>query len=90
MARGDRAAERLKELLETPGPEVYPECEELIDSCNRLAWGHAESAGMRFSMLAREWAQKAASQSADNLAAVQYAQAIRASIRDALDRAPPW
>lgn len=90
MARGDRAAERLKELLETPGPEVYPECEELIDTCNRLAWGHAESAGMRFSMLAREWAQQAASQSADKPAAVQYAQAIRASIRDALDRAPPW
>jgi hypothetical protein len=90
MARADRVTARLKELLDTPGPEVYPECDEIINTCNRLAWGHAESAGMRFSMLAREWAQEAASGCADNPAAVEYAQTIRAAIRDALNTAPPW
>jgi len=90
MAHADRAAERLKELLDTGGPEVFPECEELIDTFNRLAWGHAESAGMRFSMLAREWAQKAASACSDNPEALEYARTIRAAIRDALNGAPPW
>ena len=90
IARADRVTARLKELLDTAGPEVYPECDEIINTCNRLAWGHAESAGMRFSMLAREWAQEAASACADNRAAVEYAQKIRAAIRDALNSAPPW
>lgn len=90
MARADRVTERLKELLDTAGLEVYPECEEIIDTCNQLAWGHAESAGMRFSMLTRAWAQKAASACADDPAAVEYATIIRAEIRDALNSAPPW
>jgi len=90
IARADRVTQRLKELLDTPGPEVYPECEEIIDTCNVLAWAHAESTGMRFSMLAREWAQKAASACADNSEALEYAQTIRAEIRDALNSAPPW
>ncbi len=90
IAHASRATERLKELLDTPGPEVYPECEEIIDTCNRLAWANAESAGMRFSMLAREWAQKAALGCADNSAALEYAETIRAAIRNALNSAPPW
>jgi hypothetical protein len=90
MARADRAAQRLKELLDTGDPEVYPECEELIDTCNVLAWGHAEVAGMRFSMLAREWAQQAALECAAVPKATQYAQAIRAAIRTTLNGSPPW
>jgi len=90
IAHADRAADRLKELLDTGDPEVFPECEELIDTLNVLAWGHAETAGMRFSMLTREWAQKAALACADNPAACEYARDIRASIRDALNGAPPW
>ena len=90
MARADRAAQRLKELLDTGDPEVYPECEELINTCNVLAWGHAEVAGMRFSMLAREWAQQAALACVATPKAIGYAQAVRAAIRTALNGSPPW
>ena len=90
IARADRAAQRLKELLDTGDPEVYPECEDLIDTCNVLAWGHAEVAGMRFSMLAREWAQQAALACVATPKALGYAQEIRAAIRTALNGAPPW
>jgi len=86
----NRNAQRLKELLETPSPEVYAECEKLIDEFNRLSWGHDESTGMRFSMLTREWAQAAALACADTPAAVVYAQEIRAAICDALTGAPSW
>jgi hypothetical protein len=90
IAHGDRAVKRLKELLDTGDPEVYPECEEIIDTCNRLAWGHAEVTGMRFSMLARQWAQEAAYGCADAPGAAEYARAVRAAIRTALNGAPPW
>jgi len=90
IAQADRATQRLKELLDTPGTELFPECNEIIDMCNRLSWGHAESAGMRFSMLAREWAEKAASACTDKPEALEYARAVRSSIRNALNAAPPW
>ncbi|HUW62523.1 MAG TPA: hypothetical protein VMZ06_16070 [Candidatus Bathyarchaeia archaeon] len=90
MAHADRAAQRLKELLDTGDPEVYPECEELIDTCNILAWGHAEVAGMRFSMLAREWAQQAALECVAIPKAIEYAQTIRAAVRTALNGSSPW
>jgi hypothetical protein len=45
---------------------------------------------MRFSMLARERAEKAASACADKPKAMEYARTIRAAIRDALNSAPPW
>jgi hypothetical protein len=90
IAHADRATDRLKELVDTPGTEVFPECDEIVDMCNRLSWGHAESAGMRFSMLVREWAEKAASACTDKPEALEYARTVRASIRDALNAAPPW
>ena len=90
MAHADQAAKRLKELLDTGDPEVSPECDEILDTCNVLAWGHAEVTGMRFSMLAREWAQAAALECANVPKAVEYAHTIRAAIRTALDAAPPW
>jgi hypothetical protein len=86
----DRACARLKELLNTTDPELEPESDELIFICNRLAWGHAEVVGMRFSMLARAWAEEAASLCAGRPAAAPYAVAVRASIREALNGAPPW
>jgi hypothetical protein len=62
----------------------------LIDTCNVLAWGHAEVAGMRFSMLAREWAQQAALECVAIPKATAYAQTIRAAIRTTLNGSPPW
>lgn len=90
IAHADRNAERLKELIETPGPEVYSECERLVGDFNRLAWGHNESTNMRFSMLTREWAQAAALDCADVPEAMEYARQIRAAIRQALNDAPDW
>ena len=90
IARADRNAERLKELLETPGQEVYPECAQLVDEFNRMSWGHDESTGMRFSMLTRAWALDAALGCGGKAGAVEYAQAIRTAIRDILRRAPDW
>ncbi len=90
IARADRYVVRLKELLETGSPEVYPECDAIIDRCNRLAWGHAERLGMRFSMLAREWARRAALACAESPEAMGYARDIRADILTALNAAPPW
>jgi hypothetical protein len=90
IAHADRAAKRLRELLDTDDPEVYPECEELMDIFNRLAWAHAEVTGMRFSMLARQWAQQAAYGCVDVPGAVAYARAVRSAIRTALNGAPPW
>ncbi|NIA13979.1 MAG: hypothetical protein GWP08_07855 [Nitrospiraceae bacterium] len=90
MRNASEMADRLKELLNTDGTELSPECDEIIHVCNRLAWGHAESAGMRFSMLARQWAQDAAFACAATPDAVGYARTIRAGIRSALNGAPPW
>ena len=90
VAHADRNAARLKELLETPGQEVYPECWELIDEFNRMSWGHDESTGMRFSMLTRAWALDAALGCGANAATVEYAEAVRAAIRDILRHAPGW
>jgi len=90
IAHADRNAVRLKELLETGGQELYPECEQLVDEFNRMSWAHNESTGMRFSMLTRAWAQEAARACGTNAAAVEYAAAIRAAIRDALRRAAQW
>ena len=90
MARADRDVQRLKELLDTNGTEVFAECEDIIDQCNRLAWGHAEVMGMRFSMLARDWAQECALGCANVPAAADYAKALRATLREALNNAPPW
>jgi len=87
IAHADRNCIRLKELLETDSPEVYVECERLIDEFNRMSWGHNENTGMRFSLLAREWAQRAALDCADNPRAVQYAQEIRAALRDVMNDA---
>jgi len=90
VAHADRNAARLKELLETPGRELYAECWQLIDEFNRMSWGHDESTGMRFSMLIRAWALDAAQACGANQATVQYAEAIRAAIRDILRHAPGW
>jgi len=90
IAHAGRAADRLKELVNTPGTELFPESDELIHLCNRLAWGHAESGGMRFSMLTRAWAQEAASACAGTPAVLGYARAIRAAARKALNGAPAW
>ncbi len=90
MARAEKDAERIKELLKTDDPEVYPELNEIVYRLNRLAWGHAEGGGMRFSMLVRDWAQKAATESAALPEALPFARALRADIRKALNGAPPW
>ena len=90
MAHGDRNAERLKAIVSTPGTELALECQNLVHECNRLSWGHDEATGMRFSMSGRAWAQDAALACADAPGAVEYAQAIRAAIRDALNGAPLW
>jgi hypothetical protein len=90
MARASRGADRLKQLLDTGHPEVFPECDQIVHECNRLAWGHAEVVGMRFSMLARQWAQEAALAASDNPRALEYARAIRSAARAALNTAPPW
>lgn len=90
MARASRGADRLKELLDTGHPEVFPECDQIVHECNRLAWGHAEVVGMRFSMLARQWAQEAALAASDDPRTLEYARAIRAATRSALNTAPPW
>jgi len=90
IAEAARCAERLKELLATPGTEAWPECDALIDTCNRLAWAQAEQVGMRFSALAREWAEAAALGCARVPETVGYAESLRASIRDALNGAAPW
>ena len=90
IAEADRCAARLKELLDTPGPEVALECDYLVDRMNQLSWGHDEATGMRFSMLTRAWAQEAARACANLPEALPYAQVLRAAIRDALNGAPPW
>ena len=90
VAHAGRNVERLDALLETPGTEVYPECFKLIDEFNRMAWGHNESTGMRFSMLVRAWAQDAAKGCAHLPDAAHYARIIRDAIRDALNGAPSW
>ncbi|HOX37720.1 MAG TPA: hypothetical protein PL033_07005 [Candidatus Brocadiia bacterium] len=90
IARADRYEKRLKELLETPGREVFPECWNLVDSFNRMSWGHDESTGMRFNMLARGWAQECARLCADKPDAVVLATDIRGDILDALRSAAPW
>lgn len=90
VAHAGRNAARLKELFETPGPEAFPECYDLVDEFNRLSWGHSEDTGMRFSMLTRPWAQDAAAGCADNPEVLEYARAIRAGLRDALNGAAGW
>jgi hypothetical protein len=90
MARAAKDADRLKELLKTDHAEVFSECNAIIYRCNRLAWGHTEGGGMRFSMLSRDWAQQAARDVADTPEALGYAVEIRAAIRHALNGAPPW
>lgn len=90
VAHADRAAARLKTLMKTGHDEVFPECDELMDTLNVLSWGHDETMGMRFSMLARAWAQAAARACAGVPDAAPYAQAIRSDIRDTLNGAPPW
>ncbi len=90
MARASRGADRLKELLDTGNAEVFPECDQIVHECNRLSWGQAEDVGMRFSMLAREWAQEAALAASDNPQTLEYARVIRAGARSALNTAPPW
>ena len=81
---------RMKELLQTPGPEVYPECEYLIDRFNRLSWGHDEMTGMRFSMNARAFAQSAALECVHIPQAMDYAQEIRNRLREALKGGTHW
>jgi len=90
VAHADRAAARLKTLMKTGHDEVSPECDELVDTLNVLSWGHDETMGMRFSMLARAWAQAAARGCANLPEAAPYAQAIRSDIRNTLNGAPPW
>ena len=90
VAHAARAAARLKILMKTGHDEVSPECDELVDTLNELSWGHDETMGMRFSMLARAWAQAAARGCAGVPEAAPYAQAIRSAIRDTLNGAPPW
>ena len=89
-AHARRNVERLKRLLATPGQELYPECEALIDELNRLSWGHDEETGMRFNMLARAWALEAATSCARVAEAVPHAVALRAALREVLNRAAPW
>lgn len=90
IARADRTAERLKQLLETPGTEVFPECYYLVDTFNRLSWDHSERTGMRFCMLTHEWARQAARACAGNPGALEYAREIRGAIRQALRAAPGY
>lgn len=90
IARADRNAIRLKELIELGSPEFTPECDYLVDTFNQLGWAHDEVTGMRFSLMARAWAQEAAFACAEVPGAMEYAQVIRAAIRDALNGAPPW
>lgn len=90
VAHANRAAARLKELLQTPGTEVFPECYYLVDTFNRLSWAHSETTGMRFCMLTRDWAQEAASRCANNPGALQYAQKMRSAIREILKAAPEY
>ena len=90
MRNASIGADRLKELLDTDGDELPPECDEIVFIINRLAWGHAEHAGMRFSMLARQWAQDAAFACAHTPDAVAYARTIRAGIRTTLNGAASW
>ena len=82
--------ERLKGLLETPGQELYPEFEEIINEVNILSWGNDEDTGMRFNMLASAWALEAAFSCADAPGLVPYVRALRAAIRDMLCGAAPW
>jgi len=70
--------------------EGDPECAQLVDEFNRMSWGHYESTGMRFCMLTRAWALDAALGCGGNAATVEYAEAIRAAIRDILRCAPGW
>ncbi len=90
IAHAERNLAQLEELLGTPGPELYPEFERLMDEFNRLGWGHNESTGMRFSMLNREWAQDIALGCADLPDVLEYAEQLRADIRVALNRTPTW
>jgi hypothetical protein len=90
IARANRNAKRIRELCETPGPEAFPECYELIDEFNRLSWGHDEQTGMRFGMLTRAWAQDAARACAHVPAALPHAQEVRSAIRRALNGAVRW
>ncbi len=85
--RADQNAARLKELLQTPGPELYAECFELVDQFNRMSWGHSEDTGMRFNMLAREWALAAATECASLPEALPYAVTVRNALRDVLNGA---
>ena len=85
-----RNCQRLKELMQTPGDEVFPECYELVDEFNRMGWDHNEATGTRFGALVRTWAQDAALGCADCPAAIHYAQEIRTHLREALRRAPKW
>jgi len=81
---------RLKELLEEEGPEVYPECEYLIDRFNRLSWGHDESTGMRFNMNTRAWSISAALDAANTPQAMDLAREIRSRIRETLKAGTHW
>jgi len=90
IARADRNAIRLKELIDLGSPEFIAECDHLVDVFNELSWAHDEVTGMRFSLMARAWAQEAALACAEVPGAIEHAQVIRAAIRDALNGAPPW
>ncbi|HOZ50113.1 MAG TPA: hypothetical protein PLO37_26290 [Candidatus Hydrogenedentes bacterium] len=90
IAHANRNLARLEELLGIEGDEAWPEFQQLLDEFNRMAWGNNESTGMRFSMLMRAWAQDAAVGCADLPEAVDYARAIRADVRQALNSDSGW
>ena len=90
MAEADRYEKRLHELLETPGLEVYPECNHILDAFNRISWAHDEMTGMRFSMSVREWAEAAALNCPCDPAAMEHAEELRREMREALKSAPHW
>lgn len=81
---------RLKTLLESPGQELYPEYEHIINEINILSWGNDEDTGMRYNMLAGAWAMDLAEACAEKPLLVPYVRELRAALREMACGAAPW
>lgn len=83
IERVERLRNRLCELAQEPGEEVYPEIRYVLDMMNS-SQSTQEALGRRFGTVVRDLAQAAARESATAPAAIPYARKIRRSIQELL------
>jgi len=77
MAYAANLGNRLKELIQDPGQESFPEAKFILDTFNALAAATDEDVPAGFGITIRRMFQQAGSSSADHRGAIKYAEEIR-------------